>query len=203
LGVIDTGLCNLGSLTGALESLGCDPRPVSDSASVASCDSVILPGVGAFALGMRAISQLGLVSAVKDHVAAGKPLLGICLGMQLLFETGSEGETTTGLGILPGSVRRMAEAHGLPLPHVGWNDLDILRPHPLFRRLKPGVDFYFTHSYRADAPQGLVVATARYSEVFPAAVGRANVLGVQFHPEKSQKSGLRLLENFAEWDGRC
>jgi len=203
IGIVDTGICNLGSLVGALESLGFDPEPVRDPAAIEECDRLLLPGVGAFAHGMSGIEEAGLVEAIRRGATAGKPLLGICLGMQFLFERGEEGAVRDGLGLLPGRVRRMREAAALPLPHVGWNDLLHVRPHPLLEGIKPGVDFYFTHSFCADADPGVIVAEAAYGERFAAIVASHNVVGVQFHPEKSQRNGLRLLENFCYWDGPC
>jgi glutamine amidotransferase len=203
VGIIDTGICNLGSLVGALESLGFDPEPVRDPAAIEGCNRLLLPGVGAFAHAMTRIQAAGLDRPIRQGMAAGKPLLGICLGMQLLFEHGEEGEVRAGLGLLPGRVRRMREEVAAPLPHVGWNELLPGQAHPLLDGIKPGVDFYFTHSFCAETAPGIVVAAAEYGELFPAIVARGNVVGVQFHPEKSQRNGLRLLENFCLWDGSC
>jgi glutamine amidotransferase len=203
IGIVDTGICNLGSLVGALEGLGFDPQPVRDPAALEGCERLLLPGVGAFAHGMSAIEAADLIEPIRRGVAAGKPLLGICLGMQLLFERGEEGENRSGLGLLHGHVRRMREEAALPLPHVGWNEVLRIRPHPLLDGIKPGVDFYFTHSFCADAAPENIVGAAEYGERFAAIVARDNVIGVQFHPEKSQRNGLRLLENFCIWDGSC
>lgn len=203
IGIVDTGICNLGSLVGALESLGFDPEPVRDPAGIEACGRLLLPGVGAFAHGMSTIDAAHLAEPIRRGAATGKPLLGICLGMQLLFEHGEEVESRAGLGLLPGHVRRMREEAALPLPHVGWNEVLRVRSHPLLEGIKPGVDFYFTHSFCADTAPDIVVAAAEYSERFAAIVARGNVVGVQFHPEKSQRNGLRLLENFCLWDGSC
>ena len=203
IGIVDTGICNLGSLVGALESLGFDPEPVRDPAAIEDCGRLLLPGVGAFAHGMARLEGAGLAEPIRRIAAAGNPVLGICLGMQILFEHGEEGEVRAGLGLLRGHVRRIREDATAPLPHVGWNELLSVRPHPLLDRIKPGVDFYFTHSFCADADPGIVVAGAEYGERFAAVVASGNVVGVQFHPEKSQRNGLRLLENFCLWDGSC
>lgn len=203
IGIIDIGVGNLGSLAGAIDSLGLDCDLVTEPRAVAGYDTVILPGVGSFAHVMGALAAAEMEDALRSHAADAKPLLGICLGMQVLFDVGLEGGSTKGLGILPGQVRRMTQTPQTPLPHVGWNELMPRQAHPLLAGVKPGVDFYFVHSYRADCAPELVIGAANYGEEFPAIVARGSVVGMQFHPEKSQKNGLKLLENFCWWDGAC
>lgn len=203
IGIVDVGIGNLGSITGAVEGLGFDVLPVHGPGDVDACDNLILPGVGAFTRGMAAIDAAGLRGALAAYAAAGRPLMGICLGMQILFDDGEEGGGAKGLGLIPGHIRRMREVAGMPLPHVGWNTVDLVRKHPVLDGIKVGVDFYFVHGYCADCADGCVLGKTDYSEAFPAIVAAGSVIGVQFHAEKSQKNGLRLLENFCWWDGSC
>lgn len=203
VGIIDVGIGNLGSLKSAVYELGFDVCLISTSAALGECSSVILPGVGSFAHGMQAIKMAKMSEPVVAHVAAGKPTLGICLGMQLLFSIGEEGVECKGLGLIPGLVRRFEERASFQIPHVGWNDVSFVHQHPIWRGIKPGVDFYFVHSYRVVCDPEYVVGQTNYGEDFPSVVARGNVVGVQFHPEKSQRSGLRMLENFCSWNGQC
>lgn len=203
IGIIDVGIGNLGSLKSAVYELGFDVSLVETPAALGECDSVILPGVGSFSHGMQAIRNAALVEPLFAHVAAGKPTLGICLGMQLLFSKGEEGVECAGLGLMVGTVRRFAERPSFQIPHVGWNDVSRVHQHPLWQGIKPGVDFYFVHSYRVECEPMYVVGQTNYGEDFPSVVAKENVVGVQFHPEKSQRSGLRLLENFCSWNGQC
>jgi glutamine amidotransferase len=164
---------------------------------------VILPGVGAFAPAIERLEQLGLSAVLKEIASQNKPLLGICLGMQLLFEEGHEGGLVSrGLGLLPGRVREMGP--GIKLPHMGWNTIKIVRQDPLLRGIKDGQYFYFVHSYQAELggnsslSQESLLARATYGQVFPAVVGRNSVWGTQFHPEKSSSQGLQILSNFVD-----
>jgi len=156
---------------------------------------LVLPGDGAFGATMDEIRGRGLADVLLRAAQAGTPLLGICIGMQVLFEESEEHGRHAGLGLLPGRVRRFPD-HDLPVPHMGWNRLWQRRPHALLEGLADGAHVYFVHSYFCDAVSDVVIATARYGHDFPAIVGRGNVLGMQFHPEKSQAVGLRLVENF-------
>ena len=152
---------------------------------------------------MEAIQRAGLINPILAYAAAGRPILGICLGMQLLFSAGEEGGESDGLGLIPGTVRRFEEHASFQIPHVGWNDVSLVHQHPLWRGIKPGVDFYFVHSYRVLCDPQFVVGKTDYGEEFPSAVANKNVVGVQFHPEKSQRNGLRMLENFCSWNTSC
>jgi imidazole glycerol-phosphate synthase subunit HisH len=197
--IVDYGMGNLDSVARAVEECGGRPLLTSEPRDLAAAAAVILPGVGAFARGMRNIRERGLDEAlVGDVVANAVPLLGLCLGMQLLASEGSEGDPTPGLGLVPGRVGRI-ETPGLRVPHVGWNEVHQVREHPLFRSIRSGADFYFVHSYvlRCDDPDD-VIATVPYGDDLVAAVARGTVAGVQFHPEKSQRSGFQLLRNFLE-----
>jgi len=196
--IVDYGMGNLDSVARAVEECGGRPFVTGEPRDLATAAAVILPGVGAFARGMANIRERGLDRAIVDDVAASEvPLLGLCLGMQLLATTGTEGTTTAGLDLVPGVVERMADSDGLRIPHVGWNEVHHASPHPLFDEIPSGRDFYFVHSYhlRCDDP-GDVIATVPYGGDLVAAVARGTVAGVQFHPEKSQRTGFRLLRNF-------
>jgi imidazole glycerol-phosphate synthase subunit HisH len=193
LAVVDYGGGNIGSLVAALEKRGVAFDLTGDAQRVRAADAAILPGDGAFGATMDALRERGLVSAVHEIVAAGKPFLGICVGMQVLFDTSDEFGDDRGLGIFQGDVRRF---EGAPrVPHMGWNDLRIERPHPFVNGLRGGEYAYFLHSYRV-AHCDATVASTDYGGRFAAIVARDNVMATQFHPEKSQHTGALLLDNF-------
>ncbi|WP_022835582.1 imidazole glycerol phosphate synthase subunit HisH [Salisaeta longa] len=201
--IIDYGIGNLRSIEKALERVGASVTRTDDPAAIAAADRLVLPGVGAFGACADAIRSRGLEAPLQEAVGRGTPLLGVCVGMQLLFDVGLEHGTHEGLGLLPGRVVHFhkapaGEADALKVPHMGWNQLAIRRATPLTRDLGDAPYVYFVHSYHAvaDSPRD-VVATATYGHAFPAIVQRDNVYGVQFHPEKSQLPGLRILQNFA------
>ncbi|HTX30047.1 MAG TPA: imidazole glycerol phosphate synthase subunit HisH [Solirubrobacteraceae bacterium] len=197
IGVIDYGMGNRRSVQKALESAGAQAPITRDLDDLRRCQGLVLPGVGAFPLAMGNLGELGLDELVRSQSAAGVPLLGICLGMQLLFEGSEELGSTPGLGMLPGRVTRLA-APGLPIPHIGWNEVRWARPSRLTEGLPPqGCPFYHVHSFAARPAAGEdVVATTEYGERFATIVARERVFGVQFHPEKSSGHGLRLLGSF-------
>jgi imidazole glycerol-phosphate synthase subunit HisH len=204
IGVVDVGIGNIGSLKQALYRLGWDVEPVRQPGDFEGLSHVILPGVGAFRAGMEKLSGAELVGPLRAFAATGKPLMGICVGMQLLADSGEEDGHTDGLGLVPGHVRRIEGPTGLRLPHVGWNEAQQIARHPLLQGIRNDVDFYFVNSYRiALVNPGDALAETEYGERFPSIIGKANVVGAQFHPEKSQANGLRILENFCNWDGRC
>lgn len=203
VGIIDVGIGNLGSISGAVMSLGFDVLSVRQPSTLDQVEVAILPGVGAFSHAMEEIDRADMRHALRRFAEEGRPLLGICLGMQLLFAHGEEGGASDGLGLIPGVVRRLQEMDGVHLPHVGWNEIAVRRDHPVLKGVKQGVDFYFVHSYRGECESNAVIAETRYGELFPSIVGNGSVIGTQFHCEKSQKNGLKLLENFCWWDGRC
>jgi glutamine amidotransferase len=201
--VIDYQSGNLRSAAKALERVGGDVRVTAAPADLRAASHIVLPGVGAFADCRRGLASVpGLVETLQDEVLhRGKPFLGICVGMQLLATTGLEHGETEGLGWLPGVVGRLAPADpALKIPHMGWNTLDDLAPHPVLRGIAAGSHVYFVHSYHltTDSPQQML-ATTDYGGRVTAAAGGDNIIGTQFHPEKSQAVGLRLLQNFVEW----
>ena len=200
IAVIDYGMGNLRSVSKALENLGGRVKISSDFREIAACDKVVLPGVGAFGDAAAELKSRGLWDCVLACLNSGKPFLGICLGLQLLLEASEESPGAQGFGFFKGNVRRFS-APGLKVPHMGWNQLKILRPHPLLQGVGDGSYFYFVHSYFAlPADREIVVSECQYGTgAFAAILGRENVFATQFHPEKSQDAGLRILKNFLEW----
>lgn len=196
--VVDSGVANLRSVVNALRHLGAAPHIARAPADLDGAARIILPGVGAFEAGMAKLREGGYVEAIRAAAAKGTPLLGICLGMQMLFEASEEMGEHEGLGLIPGRVVRFP-AGRLKVPHMGWNQLQHMpgrATSPLLDGIPAGGYAYFVHSYYADTPPDFALACCNYGVDFPAIVGRGNVYGAQFHPEKSQSAGLRLLTNF-------
>jgi glutamine amidotransferase len=197
IAVLDYGMGNRRSVEKALEHVGVRARVTRQPDDVRTADGLIVPGVGAFPEAMRRLSDGGLDALVRERLDAGGPVLGICLGMQLLFERSTEHEGAEGLGLLPGEVTRLATG-GLRLPHIGWNLVRFARPSPLTAGLPDACAFYHVHTFAArPADEADVLGVAEYGERFASVVARDPLFGVQFHPEKSSGHGLRLLENFA------
>lgn len=197
LALIDYGSGNLHSVRKALETVGAEVRIAETSAQMADANGVVLPGVGAFGDCARGLDDRGLRGPLAEWMASGRPFLGICVGYQLLFDRSDESPGAVGFGYLPGVVRRFAGG-ALKVPQIGWNALALTRPeHPLWAGLPTDPYVYFVHSYfPVPYDPALALATSDYGEVFAAAAGRDRVWGVQFHPEKSQGAGLRILGNF-------
>ncbi|MGO9883564.1 MAG: imidazole glycerol phosphate synthase subunit HisH [Solirubrobacteraceae bacterium] len=197
IAVVDYGMGNRRSVQKALEHVGARVQLTSDHAAIRAADGIVLPGVGAFPLAMRNLSELGLTGLLRRCADDRKPLLGICLGMQLLLDRSEELQPTAGLGLISGVVTPL-EAHGLRVPHIGWNEVVLERSSPLTERLPAGgCAFYHVHSYIArPSDERDVVATTTYGERFATIIARGSVFGVQFHPEKSSAQGLRMLERF-------
>lgn len=196
LTIVDSGICNLGSITRAFERVGSNVVAATSAEQISAAERLVLPGVGSFPAGMQALNDRGLTPAIRAHAASGKPLLGVCLGMQLLFEVGEEYGETPGLGLIPGRVREL-KAGEHPLPHMGWNQLEPKRPDPLLEGLPSEAYFYFVHSFicvPSDSKD--VLCETSYGERFCSAVQRGNLWGIQAHPEKSQRCGARLIKNF-------
>jgi glutamine amidotransferase len=195
--IVNSPVANLKSVQNTLRHLEIPHRVAYTADDLHGAQKLLLPGVGAFRAGMDGLHQAGMIAPIRAMVAAGTPIIGICLGMQLLFELSEELGEWEGLGLLPGRIVRFP-ASGPKVPQIGWNQLNLCAPSPLLSGLKSGGYAYFVHSYYANTDQSLVLATCDYGIAFPAIVGRGNVYGAQFHPEKSQGVGLRLLKNFAE-----
>ena len=194
IAIVDYGIGNLGSVTKGFRRAGAEVELTGDPALLRRADALVLPGDGAFGATMAEIDGRGLAPLLREAVAAGTPLIGICIGMQVLFEQSEEHGRHQGLGLLPGRVRRFDDS--LTVPHMGWNTLRARRTHPLLDGVADGSHVYFVHSYYCDAAEDVVIATSDYGQDFAAIVGRGPVLGLQFHPEKSQAVGQRLVANF-------
>jgi glutamine amidotransferase len=194
--IIDYGVGNLRSVEKAFAATGCEAIVSGDEKLLCAAERLVLPGVGAFGACMRALSKRGFDQLVRERVKAGTPLLGVCVGMQLLFASSEEFGATAGLALLRGRVRRFSD--DLVVPHVGWNRVSVRQSHALFHGVGNGAFFYFVHSYYCEPPDKSVVAgETEYGVNYASVVAQANICGVQFHPEKSQHAGLQLLKNFA------
>ena len=198
--IIDYGVGNLFSLRSSFAAIGAEAEVTSDPEVIRGADRVILPGVGAFGDAADKLRESGLDRVVREEAERGKPLMGICLGMQLLFERSYEYGEHLGLGLLKGEIRPIAERipAGLKIPQMGWNALKIVRESPLFRYTKDGEYVYFVHSYSAVKCEDSLLASTEYGAELTACVGKGNVFGCQFHPEKSGEVGLRMLKAFCE-----
>lgn len=199
IGIIDYDAGNLRSVSKALEALGETPVITRDRKLLLKADKVILPGVGSFGDAMGKLNQYGLTEVIQEIAASGKPFLGICLGLQLLFESSEESSGVKGLGLLKGQILRIPEAPGLKIPHMGWNSLNIAEGARLFNGIENGAYVYFVHSYYCKAEdESIVAASAEYSAHIHASVEQDNIFACQFHPEKSSSVGLQILKNFIE-----
>ncbi len=204
IGIVDVGIGNIGSLYGALFSQGWDIQIVTAPRHLSEVSHLILPGVGSFATAMKRLNDFELIQPLRAYAASGRPLMGICLGMQILADCGDEGGGAEGLGLISGGVIQFDHSSRLRFPHVGWNLVHPQRPHPVLKGIPSNVDFYFVHNYIFRVNQQVdIIGVTDYGLTFPSIVGRDNVVGTQFHPEKSQRNGLRLLDNFCLWDGSC
>ena len=201
IGIIDYDAGNLKSVEKALHYLGKEVIVTRDPKQLRQVDKVILPGVGAFGDAMAKLKEYHLDTLIHEIADSGKPFLGICLGLQLLFEESEESPGVEGLGILKGKIKRIPDEDGLKVPHIGWNRLDVRRDDPLFRHFENGRYVYYVHSFYAKHCEADTLATSDYSMPVTGVVRRGSVYGVQFHPEKSGDAGLGLLRAFAEMQG--
>lgn len=204
--VIDYRAGNLTSVRLALEYIGEQCEITSDPSRILSAQRVIFPGVGAVGAAMRNLASLRLTDVIRQVVQLGKPFLGICLGTQIILDYSEEDGGTECLGLLSGVVKRFAPTNSAcKIPHMGWNTVRIIKPHPLFEGIEDESEFYFVHSYYPTlSDSGCVFGVTGYADVnFASVIGRGNIFATQFHPERSGRIGLRLLSNFVRWDGRC
>ena len=195
--IVDYGAGNLFSVKNALDYLQVENKITANPADLAEADGIILPGVGAFRDAMTMLNESGFTAEIKAQAAAGKPILGICLGMQMLFEKGYEFGETDGLGLIPGCVQ-LIDGGGLKIPHMGWNDLTVLNDCALSADIADGDYVYFVHSFRAETSDDYISCYDTYNEKIPGLVFCDNIYGAQFHPEKSGQVGMQILKNFAK-----
>ena len=197
ISIIDYGAGNLQSVEKALRHIGCDCQVTADPGRLLASDAAVLPGVGSFGDAMDQLRSRGLEEPIHRFVESGKPFLGICLGLQILFEESQESPGVKGLGLLKGKILRLPKESGLKIPHIGWNSLEVKNREGLFAGLPEAPYVYFVHAYYLRAEEDVVTATAEYGATIHAAVRKGNLMACQFHPEKSGKTGLAILENFA------
>jgi len=205
IGVINFGLGNLGSIINSFEEINANIKIISDPKDIDNIEHLILPGVGSFRLGMKNLLNKGWDKKIFSHVEKQKPLLGICLGMQLLFNRGEEDGECKGLGLIKGKVIKMKSMKNRKLPHVGWNQLNFKNKHPIFEKVRDNVDYYFVHSYECLVENNSnIISTSNYhTEILSCVSNGSNIVGTQFHPEKSPPNGLKILKNFLNWNGKC
>ena len=196
IAVVDYGLGNLHSVSKALEANNIKVKVTNNPSDISDAKAIVLPGVGAFLKGMENLKNLNLLEVIIENIKKGKPFLGICLGLQLLFTRSFEHKLSEGMGIFEGKVVKFLKAS--KIPHIGWNRLNLKRKSKIFEGIPPDVYFYFVHSYYVRPEKDIVLATTFYGEEFPSAVAKDNIFGVQFHPEKSGKWGLKFLSNFVK-----
>ncbi len=208
IAIINYEAGNLTSVERALRSLGADCKITQDAAEIAAADRVIFPGVGAAGSATESLRRLGLDLALRQALSAGKPVMGICLGTQIIFES-SEEDNATCLGLLPGKTVKFLgsltdeDGRAIKIPHMGWNRVSFRRPHPVFAGVPGEAEFYFVHSYHpAPANPDDIIGVTGYGHEFASVVARNNLVAMQFHPEKSGRPGLRILRNFTAWDGK-
>lgn len=201
IGVIDYGMGNLGSVVNALEYIGAEARLIERREEADRCSALILPGVGAFGDCMSHLEEHGYKEMISEWISAGRPLMGICLGLQVLFGSSEESPDVNGLGVFEGSVKRFDLSAELKVPQIGWNRVEALQPDcPMFADIEPNAHFYLVHSFYVDTPDsGLIAGKTNYGIDYCSCIWHENVFATQFHPEKSQRAGLQLLKNFANW----
>jgi imidazole glycerol-phosphate synthase subunit HisH len=200
IAIVDYGMGNLRSVSKAFEAVGHEAVVTRDRATIKNASHMVLPGVGAFGDCMANLERFDLVEPIRSTIQSGKPFLGICLGLQLLFTESEEFGLHKGLGIIPGKVRKFVLDPALKVPHMGWNQVNIQRACPLFDGIADGSNWYFVHSYFVDPADRTVVATTTtYGIPFVSSIWKENIVACQFHPEKSQSVGLRLIKNFGAW----
>lgn len=194
--IVDYGMGNLRSVQKAIENQGFEAKITSNPEDIFAATGLVLPGVGAFADCMMNLKDRGMIEPLKNYLSSGKPFLGICLGLQLLFEEGEEDGIHKGIGFLKGRVRKFTLPKEFKVPHMGWNTIDLKKESPIFKDIPDGTSFYFVHSYYVEPTEDVIAATSSYGLDFCSAIVKDNVFAIQFHPEKSSTWGLKILNNF-------
>lgn len=203
IGILNLGVGNFASIKNAIYSIGFDYHFVSKPADFEAITHLVMPGVGNYRYVIENLDT-SLINSIQKFANENYPILGICLGMQLLSTLGTESGNSHGLNLIEGVVEKINQSMQLKVPHVGWNEIEIIRNHPILENIKTNVDFYFTHSYFFNLRnQDNLLAKSFYGIHFPSIIADKSIVGVQFHPEKSQINGLKILENFCFWDGKC
>jgi len=206
IAIIDYKAGNLTSVRLALEYIGVECEITNDPSKIVAAERVIFPGVGAAGEAMRNVGELEILDSMRTVVSRGTPFLGICLGTQIILESSEEDGGVSCIGLVPGTVKRFTPSDPMcKIPQMGWNTVELKKAHPLFEGIEDGSEFYFVHSYYpSPSDPAYTIAETEYADVrFTSVVGRANLFATQFHPERSGRIGLRLLENFSRWDGKC
>lgn len=205
IGVLRIGYGNTQSIVSLLDRLGYDYSEIECKEDISEqITHLIIPGVGGYSEGSVKLVELGLDVAILEFAESGKPLLGICLGMQLLTTRGYENGVSDGLNLIDAETRILSTNLNDILPHMGWNSVNFIREHPVFKGIKSGVDFYFAHTYSVQGiDKNNIQALTTYTVEFPSVIASKNIIGVQFHPEKSLKNGIKMIDNFCQWDGQC
>jgi glutamine amidotransferase len=203
IAIVDIGMGNLHSVANAVDAMGYDPVLVRQPDELQKATHCILPGVGSFRVASERLSITGFCNAIREFAARERPVLGICLGMQLLSDCGEEGGESPGLGLIAGRVKKLVVDKKVRLPHVGWNTVSLRRDHPVWKGVKSQRDFYFVHSYAFTSDiSETILGETDHGTSFTSVVAKDHILGFQFHPEKSQANGLKLIENFCKWNGK-
>ena len=201
IAIIDYQMGNLRSVQKAFEHVGCNAKLTNQLSDLKNASRIVLPGVGGFPAAMAELQRQELAEPIRNLIRSGKPFLGICLGLQLLFDTSYESHTCDGLGIFSGEVRQFEASDNIKVPHMGWNQIDIHHDSPLLHDIPPKSFMYFVHSYYVQPKDsGIVALTSNHGHDFCAAIAHENVFATQFHPEKSQTAGLQIIKNFSQWD---
>ncbi|MFC1461623.1 imidazole glycerol phosphate synthase subunit HisH [Verrucomicrobiota bacterium] len=204
--IVDYGAGNLTSVRLAFDALDTETQITNVPAAILQADRVVFPGVGAAGAAMKKLAELDLIEVLKTVIEQGKPFLGICLGTQIIFERSEEDAGVNGIGLVPGTVKLFDRSDSLvKVPHMGWNNVELIRRHPVFEGIESGSEFYFVHSYYpVPSERNDLLGETEYAQVrFASAIGKENIIATQFHPERSGRIGLKLLENFTRWNGSC
>ncbi len=204
IGILNLEIGNIGSIANAIYEVGFDYEIIDTSGSWDHLTHLVLPGVGNFKTAMNFVNKHSLADPINAFSDSGRPIMGICLGMQLLMSRSHEGGINSGLNLIPGQVEKLVTSDSYPVPHVGWNSVSLEKEHPVLSGIKPDRDYYFVHSYHALCDDTThEFGKTYYGDSITTIIAKKNIIGFQFHPEKSQVNGLKIIENFCHWNGKC